>query len=59
MLILDDYDCGVYFYGYGGHCYRYINAGYSWNQVQYYCLNQGGYLAGIQSEEEQRFVESK
>ncbi len=59
MLFLDGYDCGANWFGYDGHCYKYINSGYNWNQAKYYCLNQGGHLVEIESEGEQRFVECK
>ena len=57
ISIVDNYVCDNYFIGYGGHCYRFINIGYSWNRAKYYCANLGGYLVEIQSYEEGVFVE--
>ena len=58
-VFLDNYDCGGYYTGHNGTCYRHIAQSYTYGHAMLYCANDGGHLASIESESVQDFVEGE
>ncbi len=55
-LILTGSQCDSSWSAHGGHCYLYINAGYSYAQAVKQCHDRGGYITELQSHSELQFV---
>ncbi|XP_037548660.1 galactose-specific lectin nattectin-like [Nematolebias whitei] len=51
-------DCPMYWFSFGGRCYKYFAARLTWADAEFQCLSEGANLVSIHSEEDLNFVVS-